>query len=276
MAHPAAAPSATRDFPDVERVAGWAVRRQGEGPPVLLLHGWNADSFTNWAGAVDALGGSAVLAPDLPGHGASRSPEPFSIHRCAEATADVCDALEVRDAIVVGYSMGGPVAQELTRLRPDLVGGLLMVATAARLTPTRWRGPLRFATHAPRLLVEAGITLATALGNEDTRPHVLELWRHPDAGSLLRAAIELARWDSRRWVGDLHVPAASIITTRDRAVPADAQRELADLLDVPAGLRSETRDGHLLCLKPHFGALLAHAIEGLRLEMRSASLQACG
>ena len=239
------------------------MRQLGSGPPLVLIHGWYADSFSNWEGAFAALGDWHVIAVDLPGHGASPAPRPFSIGRCALAVADVCDALGIGDAVVAGYSMGGPVAQLVARDRPDLVGGLVMIATAARLLPSRVHGPLPVVGESVRLAFEAGRALTHALVTRSIRGHVLRLLGHSDRASIARAARELARWDSRDWVGSLDVNAASIVTTHDHAVPPAAQEELADLLRVRADHRFEVAHGHLFCLEPEFGDVVRRAVECL-------------
>ncbi len=105
----------------------------GDGPPVLLLHGWMFAADANWWPVYRPLeqAGHRVLALDHRGHGRGlRSPEPFRLLDCARDAAALLDALGTGPVVAVGYSMGGPVAQLLARERPDLVRALVLCATA--------------------------------------------------------------------------------------------------------------------------------------------------
>jgi pimeloyl-ACP methyl ester carboxylesterase len=101
----------------------------GEGRPVLLLvHGLAGDRRT-WDPVLDRLGEWAhVIAPDLPGHGDS---EPAggdcSIPGYAAYLRDLLRLLDIGPVTVVGHSLGGGVAMQLTYLFPTLVERLVLV-----------------------------------------------------------------------------------------------------------------------------------------------------
>lgn len=249
------------------QAAGLNVHRFGHGTqPVVLLHGWCADAVSNWHQAVDALASYDVIAVDLPGHGASPVSGSFTIDGAADAVGAALDALGITSAWVCGYSMGGPVSQCLTRDRPELVAGLVQIATAARVVPSSWRRQLLpVVSQLGRIGLEAGATIAAlARPGDDLAGHALGTLRSSDKRALARAGAELARWDSRPWVSTLDVPAAVVITERDRAVPAAAQRELAELLGVPAEARISIATGHLACLQPRFGTTVAAALDAVQ------------
>jgi pimeloyl-ACP methyl ester carboxylesterase len=91
-----------------------AYERMGEGPPVVLVHGFGSSKEQNWksTGWYGALGeaGFSVLAMDNRGHGESDKPhDPLFYHhdRMAEDVATVMDAAGIEAAPYVGYSMGG-------------------------------------------------------------------------------------------------------------------------------------------------------------------------
>jgi 3-oxoadipate enol-lactonase len=80
----------------------------GDGPVVMLLHGWIASADLNCCGAYDdlAAGGYRVLAIDHRGHGRGLRPlEPFTLSACAADAAGVLRTLELAPATVAGYSM---------------------------------------------------------------------------------------------------------------------------------------------------------------------------
>jgi pimeloyl-ACP methyl ester carboxylesterase len=250
-------------FPAREWIAGVATYRAGPAtsPPLVLVHGWAADAVLNWHVALRDLARWSVVAPDLPGHGCTPSRGHFSLEHCAAAVAEVCDALGIRGATMVGYSMGGPVVQLVARDRPELVGGVVMAATAARVMPSALaRHGLPLLAQSSRLGVEA-MTVATKVLHPGSplALHALATLHQSDKGALVHAAAELARFDSRPWIGTLGLRAASVVTTRDHVVPTGAQLELARLLDVPDERIARMAHGHLACLDHSFGVLVDNA-----------------
>jgi pimeloyl-ACP methyl ester carboxylesterase len=100
-------------------------------PCVVFLHGAMQDHsgwtlLARWA----AHHGHAVLAVDEPGHGRSEGPPLASVEALADWTGALLDAAGVRDAALVGHSMGSLVALEAAARRPGRVRRLVMIATA--------------------------------------------------------------------------------------------------------------------------------------------------
>ena len=102
---------------------GIAYMTAGNGPDVLLLHGFAADHHENWVapGVVDALvaAGRRVIAFDARGHGESdkpHDPDAYEDDAMARDARSLLDHLGVERVDVVGYSMGALVS---TRLVPD-------------------------------------------------------------------------------------------------------------------------------------------------------------
>jgi pimeloyl-ACP methyl ester carboxylesterase len=210
-------------------------------PSVLLLHGWMFSSDLNWFTTYADLheAGYRVVALDHRGHGRGlRTTEPFRLQDCADDAAAVLRELGIERALVVGYSMGGAVAQLLARDHREVVRGIVLCATAAHWSDPRMKA-LWNAMSGVRLLL--GLAPAAfwrrmlrALGGTDdatTTWHASELARG-SAVDLAEAGRELGRFDARPWNATLDVPAAVVVTRDDTSVPPDRQRELA------AGLRS--------------------------------------
>lgn len=105
-------------------------RDQGEGRPVLLLHGHTLDHrvFEGLASKIEAAG-MRVIRPDLRGHGRSTRP-PQGYHwsdHCGDVEA-VLDAAGIDRAAIVGFSLGGGIALEMALERPDRVGKLVLMS----------------------------------------------------------------------------------------------------------------------------------------------------
>ena len=103
---------------------------EGEGAPVLLLHGspGSADDFRAVGPRLAASRGT--LAPDLPGFGASEALVPdYSARAHAAYARALLDALEVEACHVLGFSMGGAVALELAAAAPERVLSVTLLAS---------------------------------------------------------------------------------------------------------------------------------------------------
>ena len=212
-------------------------------PAVLLLHGWTASADINFFPAYTSLAESyRVIALDLRGHGRGmRSVEPFSLEDCADDAAAVLDQLGASRAIVVGYSMGGPVGLLLARRHPERVAALVMQATALewqRAVRERavWRLlpvldlVLRFgagAVFVDRVFRRAAEEAPELVGY---RPWLAAEFRRATARDLVAAGRALGRYDASPWARQLNVPASMLVTTRDRLVHPAKQRELAEVL----------------------------------------------
>lgn len=106
-----------------ERVA---VEDQGEGPPVVCVHGLGGSSNT-WTPMMSGLARHRVLRIDLPGSAmSSRVEGALSIERFVAAVAQVCDRLGVRQADWLGHSLGTIVCQHLAVKHPALVRSLAL------------------------------------------------------------------------------------------------------------------------------------------------------
>lgn len=101
----------------------------GDGPPLLLLHGFTGSTAT-WAPFRETLGECRrLIAVDLLGHGASPSPaDPalYAVEREVGRLAALLDRLGAERASALGYSMGGRVALQLALTHPGRVGRLVL------------------------------------------------------------------------------------------------------------------------------------------------------
>lgn len=219
---------------------GRLVVRRWDGPAgaatLVLLHGWTATAELNWAPSIPALAERfSVVAMDLRGHGRGLpAGGSFSLEACADDVVAVADALALSSVVAVGYSMGGAVAQLAWRRHPRRVAGLVLCATAAWF-PSRtpyFSAGLAAASlllsptsaMSPALRAQAATRLLRPWATVDRR-----LAQGTDPLAVVRAGRALGAFDSRPWLGRLDVPAASVVTTLDRAVPPERQLATARL-----------------------------------------------
>jgi pimeloyl-ACP methyl ester carboxylesterase len=94
---------------------------------VVFIHGWTCD-LTFWRGQAPVYEKHRALLVDLPGHGKSDKPDvSYTPERFARAVEAVMKEAGVERAVLVGHSMGTPVALTFLRLFPEKSAGLVMV-----------------------------------------------------------------------------------------------------------------------------------------------------
>lgn len=254
--------------------------REVPGPPgaptVVLLHGLTASGGLNWFQAFGPLGDRyRVLAIDHRGHGRGlRTRRRFTLASCADDVAALMDVEGIASAIVVGYSMGGPIAQLLWRRHPDRVDGLVLCATSDRFVPGR-REQLVFVTAMGAVAgttrvgdlvtrVPVGWVQRQVPTGVRARPDSFRRWaraemRRHDWRMVAEAAGSLGTYDASRWIGQVDVPTAVLVTTDDRAVAPTDQARLA--LRIPTATLHKVADGHMVCARPLFGPVLVDAVD---------------
>jgi len=117
-----------------------AYREAGEGPPVLLIHGFGSNIDVNWGdtGWIATLtkAGHRVIALDNRGHGASAklyNTAAYAVTAMAEDARRLLDHLGIVEADVMGYSMGARIAALLAIAHPARVRRLVLAGLAANM-----------------------------------------------------------------------------------------------------------------------------------------------
>jgi 2-succinyl-6-hydroxy-2,4-cyclohexadiene-1-carboxylate synthase len=115
----------------------------GEGPPIVVLHGFtgDAESMESVAQGLGREGRRCVVRLELIGHGESAAPgavAPYAFSACVEQVAAAVRALKLGKPDLLGYSMGGRVALATGLAHPELFSTLVLVgATAGIDDPAR-------------------------------------------------------------------------------------------------------------------------------------------
>jgi 3-oxoadipate enol-lactonase len=214
--------------------------REAPGPPgaptLLLLHGWTVTADLNWFTAYRRLADRyRVVALDHRGHGRGmRADEPFTLESCADDAAALCGLLGIDRCVVVGYSMGGTIAQLVWHRHRDLVDGLVLCSTGAHFSDTRneqlnflgLTGLAALARLAPtRARQWMGDQYLARRGTRYQAWALEELARH-DLTGVLEAGREIGRFSSDEWLAQIDVPTAVIVTMKDQVVPVRRQLRL--------------------------------------------------
>jgi pimeloyl-ACP methyl ester carboxylesterase len=168
------------------------VEQSGEGPPVLLVHGFGASTYMYRRVQPTLARSFRTLAVDLSGFGYTERPrdrEAYSREGQVALLVGVLDALGIARAHVVGHSYGGALSLWLTATHPDRVSSLVLVDSAAPTYPDDRR--TRLAAVPPMAALLARLRL-----RDDNIRQVLETSIHDDSlvtGELVAAYGERVR-----------------------------------------------------------------------------------
>lgn len=234
-------PEARVEFVGTADAPSLRVARIGRGEPLLLINGLGAN-LEMWQPLARELAGEReVIAFDLPGTGRSARPRrPLRMRELAGVVTDLLDQLGLERLDVLGYSLGGVVAQELARRAPGRVRRLVLCATtpglpsippdplvsALMLTPARYWS---------RQLAELIVPIIAG-GRTARDDRALEagldrrLVQPPSALGYLYQLYALTGWTSHPWIRGVPHPALVLHGDRDPVVPLANGRYLAQAL----------------------------------------------
>jgi pimeloyl-ACP methyl ester carboxylesterase len=226
-----------------------------------------------------------VIAFDQRWHGRGIQSESFSLEDCADDVVAVADALGVGKFTVVGYSMGGAIAQLVWRRHRTRVEGMVLAATARNFRGTAqerlWFGITgmtmnRFAARARVGMERMSARLAespAALTADASKigPWAMAEFRSTSAWSMFAAIDAIGRFDSSAWIKRVDVPVSVIVASRDRAIPTRRQHSLAGA--IPGAISYEFASGHagLVLGADEFVPVLLDACESVSRRIRRAA-----
>jgi len=234
------------------------------GPPgaetVILIHGVTFTAELNWQGAFAPLGRHfRVLAFDQRGHGHGIRPGPrYRLEDCADDVAALAQAMGVERFIVAGYSMGGIIAQLVYRRHPARVSGLVLCATARSVRESPLEHlvaitlPVVVTTMAWNPVAQAlgagviGAVLVGTVNDPATREWAHGQLRRTSLTAAISAVDAVCEFTSDDWIGQVRVPTAVVVTTRDLIVPTSRQRRLAAA--IPRAVTFDLDGDHGVCV----------------------------
>jgi pimeloyl-ACP methyl ester carboxylesterase len=231
---------------------------RGDGSPLLFVHGLGYDRF-GWGPLPDLLAADfRVVLFDNRGVGDSDVPDgPYAVSQMAEDAVAVLDAAGVESAHVLGVSLGGYIAQELTLTHPGRVDRLVLASTAPggpRMVPMPAKGVEAFGRF-PTLEREAGLRLLVenSLGEHGVRerPDLVEeiyryrLERGPTLSGWQSQAYAGATFDAYDRIAAIESPTLVLQGTADNVVDPRNAELLVELIP-NARLELVAERGHLL------------------------------
>jgi len=225
----------------------------------MLIHGVTFTAELNWGKVLAPLSRYfRVIAMDLRSHGDGiKVGSRFRLEDCADDIAALAETLDIGSFIPVGYSMGGMVAQLLYKRHAPLLSGLVLCATARNVlgSPIEKMAALALPTAAaaiqwnpllqPMSAEFFGMTLLGSVDDPATARWARAQLRRTTLATAISAVRAVSEFTSHGWIGEVDVPAAVVVTTRDRIVPVSRQMKLARA--IPDASVHEIAADHAVC-----------------------------
>ncbi len=216
--------------------------------PIVLIHGAGGN-YLYWPSEIRRLPGFPVYALDLPGHGKSGGSGRASITAYATAVSTWLESLGLKQAVLVGHSMGSAIAVQLTLMIGEAVQGLVLMAGSARYhvnpallestrSPANFQQGVEtiiqwsFGPRAPERLKELAARHMSA-----TTPEVL----HGDF-------LACQDFDPAGKLQDIKAPTLVLCGEADRMTPVNQARALAEKIP-DARLEIIPGAGHMLMIE---------------------------
>ncbi len=240
------------------------VRVHGQGSPLLLINGLGANVST-WSPLLEQLNGFEVITFDAPGTGRSAAPyTPYAISRVAEVARVVLDDVGHERADVLGYSLGGAVAQHLAFSEPERVRRLTLVSSSCGVGGLPGSLPALLAVSTPlRHYTKSGyraamrlINLALAEKERGVVDRHIAAWHQEPAPSMIGYMLQMtafSTFNSLPWLHRVSQPTLVLSGEQDRLMPVANSAILASRLP-NARLRVFEHWGHYLLHDPESGA----------------------
>lgn len=237
------------------------VYREGEGIPVVLVHGFPVD-HRMWDQCAAALARICdehgmtrfpIWAPDMPGAGESPIPSdeasggkdadgtfPYALDRMADAYVDMIREAGHEKAIWVGLSMGGYLILDIQRLHPEAVAGLALCDTKGDADSAAMRGR-RIAiadeceatgTHDPVMGFAVANETDSSIKQSAEYARQFTLWinEQPAAGIAWRERMAAGRPDLNDVLAKVSAPSAVICGDKDPSSPPEVMGPVADAM----------------------------------------------
>ncbi len=226
-----------------------------DGPCIVFANSLGTD-LRIWDDVVDQLPeGTRVVRYDMRGHGLSDAPSgAYDMGDLVADAAALIDHLDLHEVLFVGLSIGGIIAQGLAAERPEVLRGIVLMDTAAKIgTEAMWEDRIKAVRAGGIEALEVSILERWFSKRYRTEePVKLAVWRN----MLVRTPVDgyagcsqaIARTDLMESTSRLRLPAIAIGGSEDGSTPPDLVRETAGL--IPGCTFHLVRGvGHLPCIE---------------------------
>lgn len=224
-----------------------------DGPPVVFANSLGT-TLHLWDPILPYLpDGLQIVRYDTRGHGKSDVPDgPYTMGQLISDAEAVCDAAGVRDALFVGISVGGMIAQGLAVKRADLIRAMVLSNTAAKIgNPKMWHDRIA-AVRADAMAGIGDSVIRRWFGRDFYGTPAMTPWQAmleaTPAEGYMGVCAAIARTDFYTPTSGLRIPALGIAGSEDVSTPPDLVRETVDLIP-GSQFALMRRAGHLPCVE---------------------------
>jgi 3-oxoadipate enol-lactonase len=205
-----------------------------QAPPIVLLHALGTH-MAIWDDLLPHLQRHRVLRLDLRGHGASDTPSPpYSMGSIIHDVEAAMDHFALKDAVVIGVSLGGLITQGLAIKRLDLVRAMVLSNTAAKIgTAALWNSRCdEIARTGLQPYADGAMErmLGRAWRDHPKMPMLRQMLVQTAPEGWIGAARAIAGTDFYTPTAALRLPTLVIAGTHDSTTPPDLVRETAELI----------------------------------------------
>ncbi|WRH62010.1 MAG: 3-oxoadipate enol-lactonase [Fuscovulum sp.] len=205
------------------------------GAPLVLIHALGTN-LRIWDEVIPLLPpGLRILRFDLRGHGASDvPPAPYNMGTLIRDTERLMDHFALKDAVILGLSIGGLIAQGMAVKRLDLIRAMILSNTAARIgRPEQWQARIA-AIRATGMDSLTDATMERWLGRKwrdhPALPSLRQTFLATDPEGWMGCASAISGTDFFETTATLTLPTLAIAGANDGSTPPDLVRETAALI----------------------------------------------
>lgn len=240
-------------------------KKAGDGPKVLLLHGWGgcADSFLPVFNSLSSK--FEVYALDFPGFGKSTPPgQPWGVEEYMKVTYDFIKTLGLAKTHIIAHSFGGRVAILLSALHPEVVDKMVLVDSAGLISKRSISYYLK--VYKFKLLKKLYMWFCPGKNEKEKLERFYEKYGSKDyreAGNLRGTFVKVVNQDLRKYLPNIKSPTLLIWGEKDKDTPLDfakiMEKEIPD-----AGLVVFKGAGHFSYLDrlADFNIIVSRFFEG--------------
>ena len=262
------------EWEQVSDLAGISYRTEGEGVPVLFLHGIGGAARQFAPQFAHNGGRHRLVAWDMPGHGQSVPLPLVTLGALAAALAGFIAALGLDRPVLVGHSLGGMVAQRLLADVPGAARALVLAQTGAAFggRDPAWAEDFVSTRLAPldagHSLTDLAPAMVAAMVGDDPDPAgvalAVDCLARTPASTYRDTVLALPGFDLRHALPRIGVPTLVLAGTKDPQAPAAAMERMAAAIPGAAFVALDGA-GHLAHLEQpaRFNAALDAFLAGL-------------
>ncbi|MEM6622506.1 MAG: 3-oxoadipate enol-lactonase [Pseudomonadota bacterium] len=225
------------------------------GAPALVFSNSLGTDFRIWDEVVAGLpSGLRIVRYDKRGHGLSELPDqPWGMGEHVADLAALLDHLGVKNAIICGLSVGGIIAQGIAAERPDLVAGIILCDTGAKIgNPEMWDGRIKIAEEQGlEAMADAVMERWFTPGFRSDDPG-FPIWRNmlvrTTVGGYADTCRAIRDTDLTESTARLNVPCLGLCGDQDGSTPPDLVRETTALVS-GSTFEIVRNAGHIPCVE---------------------------